>query len=67
MAELEGVGITEEDVAYFLGWMMNTGRRNYDILLAILATHSPEKAKELYEIHERGEFLFPPPWAQDGE
>jgi hypothetical protein len=65
MAELEGVGITEEDVAYFLGWMMNTGRRNYDVLLAILATHSPEKAKELYGLHEEGKFLFPPPWADE--
>jgi hypothetical protein len=68
MAELEDeILISPADIAYTIGWIMNTHRRMYDVLVAILATHSPDKAKELYDMHERGEFIFPPPWVGDGE
>jgi hypothetical protein len=68
MAELEDddLVITPQDIAYTIGWMMNTHRRLYDVLLAILSTNNADKAKELHQLHEDGLFLFPPPWV-DGE
>ena len=59
--------ITQDDIAYTIGWYMNTERRIYDVLLAILATTNPDKAKQLHQLHENGEFLFPPPWTQPEE
>ena len=35
--------------------------RNYDLMLALLSTFDPEKAKALVEMHERGEYFCPAP------
>ncbi len=35
--------------------------RLYDLNMAFLATVNPQKAQELYALHESGEFLCPPP------
>lgn len=57
--------ITMDDVVYFMGWHIDSQRRIYDCMLALIATLGEnEKAKELQAMHERGQFLYPPPWAQ---
>lgn len=35
--------------------------RLYDVNLAFLASVNPQKAAELYDLHERGLYLAPPP------
>jgi hypothetical protein len=69
MAELEdpGTEITAEELIFFLSTHMHNQHRTYDTLMALLAAQSADKAKELYEIHKKGEFLFPPPWEQHDE
>lgn len=67
MAELEedgGAQITSEELIFFLSTHLHNQHRIYDALMANLAAQSADKAKELHQIHKRGEFLFPPPWEQ---
>lgn len=60
--------LTLEDVLYFMGFMMDSQRRIYDVLLANLAAQGyNDKAHELQQMHERGQFLFPPPGQDDDE
>jgi hypothetical protein len=64
------VDLTVGDVAYAIGWHMDSQRRIYDALLTLIHiqtvnTSLEGKAKELQSLHEQGKFLFPPPWAGD--
>jgi hypothetical protein len=65
--ENEEVGITGEEVAWLASMHFHSQYRIYDALLSILAAlgHS-DAAKNLQAMHERGEFLYPPP-IPDGE
>ena len=61
-----------DDVIYFMGFMMDGTRRNYDVLLTILhtlslGTSNEGKAKELQELHEQGKFLYPPLYVEDDD
>lgn len=49
------------DPANFNTVMLIMLNRIYDVNLAFLATVNPEKAAELYQLHETGSYLAPPP------
>jgi hypothetical protein len=36
-------------------------QRLYDVNMAFLMTVNPQKAQELYSLHESGDYLAPPP------
>ena len=58
--------LSEEDIIYWMGWMMDSQARLYDAHLAILAAlGAGEQAKELQQLHEQGKFLYPPDYAKD--
>jgi len=67
MNEQEPLEITGEEIAWLASMQLHSQYRIYDVLLSILAAlgHS-ESAKKLQELHEKGEFLYPPP-IPDGE
>lgn len=55
------IGGSAFDPANFNTVLLIMLNRLYDINLAFLATVNPAKAQELYEMHERGIYLAPPP------
>jgi hypothetical protein len=58
--------LTMEDVLYWMGWIMDSQRRMYDVQLAMLsALAEPAKAKQLQALHEEGRFLYPPVYVED--
>lgn len=60
--------LTEYDIIYWMGWHMDSQRRIYDVLLGLLASATTsEQAKQLQELHAKGEFLYPPLYAQGDE
>lgn len=53
--------ITTDDIAFFMALHIESQRRIYDVVLAQLAAVAgAEKAKELQQMHEQGNFLYPP-------
>lgn len=51
-----------EDVIAWMGFMMEAQQRNYDCMLTLIAASGHgDKAKQLQELHEQGQFLYPPP------
>ena len=60
--------VTPEELAWIGYIIVNSQFRIYDSLISLLAVlGGSDKAKSLQEMHERGEFLFPPPHIYDGE
>jgi len=60
--------LTVDDIVFWMGWQMELGQRQYDVLLALLAALGQSgKAKELQQLHEQGEYLYPPPANQPEE
>lgn len=61
----------ELDYKYSVDFLnLNAQFRIYDALLAILSSLAgSEKAKQLQQLHETGQFLYPPPFMEyeDGE
>jgi hypothetical protein len=58
--------LTSED--YYAMMMLNSQFRIYDAILSLLAaTADAETAKALQSIHEKGEFLYPPPYFDEEE
>jgi hypothetical protein len=59
--------ISAAEVAWLASMHFHSQYRLYDAMLSILAAlgHS-QAAKDLQALHERGEFLYPPP-IPDGE
>lgn len=49
------------DPANFQTVLLILLNRLYDVNLAFLATVNPDKAAELYRLHEQGAYLSPPP------
>lgn len=49
------------DPAHFQTVQLIILQRIYDVNLAFLATVNPEKAEELYSMHEQGLYVAPPP------
>jgi len=49
------------DPANFQTVLLILLNRLYDVNLAFLATVNPDKAAELYSMHEAGAYLSPPP------
>jgi hypothetical protein len=69
MSELqEEPELTADDIIYWMGWQMDTARRQYDVLLLIAQLLArdidPTIVTDLYDKHEQGEFMYPPPWHQ---
>jgi hypothetical protein len=55
-----------EPEEYYAMMMLNSQFRIYDALLSLLAaTTDSETAKKLQTLHEKGEFLYPPPYLQE--
>lgn len=54
------------DVVFFMMEHLESQRRIYDALLALLAVQDAELPAALLERHKAGEFLYPPPWSEDG-
>ncbi|MCA1799814.1 MAG: hypothetical protein LC650_00785 [Actinobacteria bacterium] len=50
------------DVAFFMMEHLESQRRIYDALLAMISMSSRDTANSLLSAHKRGEFLYPPPW-----
>lgn len=67
--ELDSEEIETEELAWIAYMLINSNVRMYDALISILAVlGGSEKAKQLQELHESGEYLFPPPYlGPDGE
>lgn len=65
--EDEEVELTGEEIAWLASMHFHSQYRIYDALLSILAAlgHA-DGAKSLQAMHEKGEFLYPPP-IPDGE
>lgn len=65
--------VTVDDIVYAIGWHMDSQRRIYDSLLVIIKllslSHDQHRdiAKELTDMHAKGQFYYPPPWADDDE
>ena len=58
--------LTSED--YYAMMMLNSQFRIYAAILSLLAaTADAETAKALQSIHEKGEFLYPPPYFDEEE
>lgn len=63
-----GFELADIDMAWFMLETVETGRRLYDVLLALLAAQTDaDKARELQELHESGRYLFPPAWSGDND
>jgi hypothetical protein len=55
-----------EPEEYYAMMMLNSQFRIYDALLSLLAaTADPDTAKKLQALHEKGEFLYPPPYLDE--
>lgn len=49
------------DPANFQAVLLIMLNRIYDVNMAFLMTVNPEKAEQLYKMHETGNYLAPPP------
>jgi hypothetical protein len=68
MEKEEEVTISPEEVAWLATVHLNSQLRIYDALLSILAAvGSSQAAKDLQQLHEQGEFLYPPPFSDRWE
>jgi hypothetical protein len=56
---IDGGSVT--DPANFQTIMLIMLNRIYDVQMAFLMSINPEKAMELYAMHEAGDYLAPPP------
>lgn len=66
--EEEKIKLEDADWAFFMGAMIDSQYRIYDVLLSVLAaTAGSEAAKNLQAMHYQSEFLYPPPFLDDGE
>jgi hypothetical protein len=66
--ENEKLALEDADWAFFIGAMIDSQYRIYDVMLSILAAAAgSETAKALQEMHYNSEFLYPPPFMTDGE
>lgn len=64
----EPLALDEESLIYAIGWHMDSQRRLYDIGLTLVAHFTgKENAAKLQQAHESGDFLYPPPWAQEAD
>lgn len=59
LERIDGGSVT--DPANFQTILLIMLNRLYDVQMAFLATVAPDKAQELYAMHEAGENLAPPP------
>jgi hypothetical protein len=58
--------VSTEELAWIAYMLVNSQFRIYDVLISMLAvTGGSDKAKSLQDMHERGEFLFPPPYIEE--
>lgn len=59
----EGQGSSNSalDPANFNTVLLIQVSRLYDVMMAFLATVNPQKAQELYDLHESGQYLTAPP------
>lgn len=54
------------DEHYYAMMMLNSQFRIYDALLSLLAASTDAStAKALQALHEKGEFLYPPPYFEE--
>ena len=57
--------VTLDELAWIAYIIVNSQFRIYDALISILAsTAGSDRAKQLQQLHEEGQFLFPPPHMQ---
>jgi hypothetical protein len=60
--------IGAEEFAWIAYMLINSNVRMYDVLISILSVlGGSEKAKALQELHESGQYLFPPPFIEPEE
>lgn len=65
---MEEPQINNEELAYMAFLLINSNFRIYDTLITLVAgLVGADQAKQLQAMHERGEFLFPPPFLSDDE
>lgn len=59
---MEEEKLTVEDVAWLASMHMDIQFRLYDVMISILAaTAGADTAKNLQQLHEDGQYLYPPP------
>lgn len=55
--------LDNEEIAFIIATHLDTQLRIYDCLLTLVAAQAgPETAKSLQELHEQGDYLYPPPF-----
>lgn len=60
--------VSTEELAWIAYMLINSNIRMYDVLMGIFASLAgSEKAKQLQELHEDGNYLFPPSFLEPDE
>ena len=55
-----------EDLTWVMYLYLNSNIRIYDALLTLIAgLVGSDKAKQLQQIHEKGQYLYPPPFVKN--
>jgi len=63
---MEDEELVLEPEEYYAMMMLNSQFRIYDALLSLLAASTDaQTAKALQALHEKGEFLYPPPYLNE--
>jgi hypothetical protein len=65
---MENQQIDPEELSWVMYLYLNSNIRIYDALLTLIAgLVGSEQAKNLQQLHEKGSFLYPPPYLQQQE